>query len=100
MSHPVGLIFRFIVKLVVGLSAAILAVGLLLAALVWVALSLLKSLVTGRKSGPAVAFARFRQFSRRSTWPAHHAFSKKPRHASNEVVDVEAYEIKDPGRPL
>lgn len=100
MSNPAGLIFRFILKLVFGLSAAVLAVGLLLAALAWVAFSLLKSLVTGRKSAPAVAFSRFRQFSRgRSSWPGDRAFPNKPKAAPYEVVDVEAYEIKDTGRP-
>ena len=99
MSNPVALIFRFILKLVFGLSAAVLAVGLLLVALVWVAFSLLKSLVTGRKSTPAVAFALFRQFSRRSSWPGERAFPEKSKAASQEIVDVEAYEIKDTGRP-
>ena len=99
MSNPVALIFRFILKLIFGLSAAVLAVGLLLAALVWVAFSLLKSLVTGRKSTPAVAFALFRQFSRGRTWPGERAFPEKSKAASHEIVDVEAYEIKDTGRP-
>ena len=100
MSNPVALIFRFILKLVFGLSAAVLAVGLLLAALAWVAFSLLKSLVTGRKSTPAVVFALFRQFSRgSSSWPGDRAFPNKPKGASHEVVDVVAYEIKDTGRP-
>lgn len=100
MSNPAGLIFRFILKLVFGLSAAVLAIGLLLAALLWVAFSLLKSLVTGRKPAPVVVFALFRQFLRgRSNRPGDRGFPSKPKAASQEVVDVEAYEIKDTGRP-
>ena len=100
MLNLAGLIFRFILKLVFGLSAAVLAAGLLLAILLWVAFSLLKSLVTGRKFAPAVAFDRFRQFSRgHSNWPGNRGFPNKPKAAQHEVVDVEANEIKDTGRP-
>ena len=62
-------VFRFILKLVFGLSAAVLAVGLLLVALTVLALSLLKSLITGRKPAPLMAFARFQQFSQQGMWP-------------------------------
>ena len=98
MSNTVGLIFRFILKLVFGLSAAVVAVGLLLIALMLVALSLLKSLLTGRRPAPAMAFARFNQFSQRRTWPGNRPFQDKPKAASDQVVDVEAYEVKDSGR--
>ena len=98
MSNLIGQIFRFILKLVFGLSAAIVAVGLLLLALMWVALGLLKSLVTGRKPVPAMAFARFQQFSQRQTGPGKRTFPDKPKAASGQVVDVEAHEVKDTWR--
>ena len=98
MSNLTGQIFRFILKLVFGLSAAIVAVGLLLIALILVALSLLRSLVTGRRPIPAMAFARFQKFSQRQTWPGNRTFQRKPKTASDQVVDVEAHEIKDSGR--
>ena len=98
LSNPAAVLLRFVLKWVVGLSAAVLAVGLLLAALVWVAWSLLKSLATGRKSAPAMAFSNFRQFSRRSAWPGNSPFADKPRPASGDIVDVEAHEVKASGR--
>ena len=98
MLNFISLIFRFILKLVFGLSAAILAVGLLLIALTVVVLSLLKSLVTGRKSTPAMVFARFQQFSQQSTWPGNRTFSNKCKTELNQIVDVEAHEIKDAKR--
>ena len=69
MSNPVGLIFRFILKLTLGLFAAVFALSLLAAALVFVALNLLKSLLTGRKPAPAMVFGRFQQFSPQAMWP-------------------------------
>ena len=95
MSNLVSLIFRFVLKLVFVVSAAILAVGLLLIALTVVALSLLKSLVTGRKPRPAMAFARFHQFSQQRTWPGKRAFRDRSEAATDQIVDVEAHEIKD-----
>lgn len=77
-----------------GVSAAILAVGLLLIALTVVVLSLLRSLVTGRKPHPAMAFARFRQFSQQRTWPGGSTFRGRSAAASDQIVDVEAHEIK------
>ena len=98
MLNFISLIFRFILKFVFGLSAAILAVGLLLIALTVVVLSLLKSLVTGRKSTPAMVFARFQQFSQQSTWPGNRTFSNKCKTELSQIVDVEAHEIKDAKR--
>ena len=43
MSNPVSQVFRFILKLVLGLSAAIFTLSLLAAALVVVVFSLLKA---------------------------------------------------------
>ena len=94
----ISLIFRFILKLVFGLSAAIIAVGLLLITLTVVVLSLLTSLVTGRKSTPSRVFARFQQFSQRRTWPGNRTFSDKRKAGLNQIVDVEAHEIKDAKR--
>ena len=100
MSNFIGLIFRFILKLVFGVCAAILAVGFLLIALTMIVLSLLKSLVTGRKSHPAMAFARFRQFSQQRTWPGGSTFRGRSKAASDQIVDVEAHEVKSSHRQL
>lgn len=98
MYNPLSQIFRFILKLVFGLSAAVLAVGLLLVALTVFALSLLKSLITGRKPAPLMAFARFRAFQQQGMWPGATAPERSPRAASGQVVDVEVREIPDDGR--
>ena len=100
MSNPVSMIFRFVVKLVFVLSAAVLAVGLLLVALTVFALSLLKSLFTGQKPAPLMAFSRFRAFQQQQgMWPGAPGRAASPKTASGQVVDVEAREIPDDRRP-
>ena len=100
MSNPVSMIFRFVVKLVFGLSAAVLAVGLLLVALTMFALGLLKSLITGRKPASFVAFSRFRAFQQQQgMWQGAPGRPASPKAASGQVVDVEAREIPDDRRP-
>lgn len=97
MSNPMSQVFRFILKLVFGLSAAVLAVGLLLVALTVLTLSLLKSLITGRKPAPLMAFARFQQFSQQGMWPGQ-SRQGSAKAASGQVVDVEVREIPDDRR--
>ena len=96
MSNPVGLIFRFLLKLALGLFAAIFAISLLAAALVAVALSLIKSLLTGRKPAPAMVFGRFQAFSPEGMWLGR-SEPVKPQ-ATGEVVDVEAREVRNDQR--
>lgn len=94
MSNPVGLIFRFILKVALALFAAIFAVSLLFAALVVVALSLIKALLTGRKPAPAMVFGRFQKFSPEGMWPMRPA-RKDTAPGTGTVVDVEAREVRD-----
>ena len=92
-------ILRFILRLLLGLFAAIFALSLLVAALVVVALSLLKLLLTGRKPAPAKVFGRFQQFSPQGMWrggPAR-ACSARPSSAG-DVVDVEVREVREDRR--
>lgn len=96
MSNPVGLIFRFLLKLALGLFAAIFAISLLVAALVVVALSLIKSLLTGRKPAPAMVFGRFQTFSPEGMWPGRSEPVKPP--VAGEVLDVEAREVRNDKR--
>ena len=98
MSNPVGLILRFILKLTLGLFAAVFALSLLAAALVFVALSLLKSLLTGRKPAPAMVFGRFQQFSPQAMWPGRGA-PVKP-NTAGEVLDVQVREVRNDQRLL
>ena len=98
MSNPVGLIFRFILKVTLALFAAIFAVSLLLAALVVVVFSLIKALLTGRKPAPAMVFGRFQKFSPEGMWPGRPA-RKDATPGTGAVVDVEAREVRDNRTP-
>jgi hypothetical protein len=98
-------VLAFILKLVFGLLAAVFAVSVLLAGLVYVAISLLVSLFTGRPSTPAMMFAQFRRFQRFSPqgpqglWPgsaAREASSGSP--DRGDVVDVEVREVRSDRR--
>jgi hypothetical protein len=96
--HPVSQIFRFILKLVLGLFAALFAISLLVAALIVFALSLLASLITGRKPAPAMVFGRFQQFSQQGVWPGSRAREGAPKAGTGQVVDVEVREIREDTR--
>ena len=98
MSNPVSQIFRFILKLVLGLFAALFAISLLVAALIVFALSLLKSLITGRKPAPAMVFGRFQQFSQQGVWPGNRPREGSSKAATGQVVDVEVREIREDRR--
>ena len=98
MSHPVNRIVGFIVKLCLGLMAAVFAVSLLAAALVVVVLSVLKSLITGRKPAPATIFSRFQQFSPQGGMWQGNARQSAAGATSAQVVDVEAREVRDDKR--
>lgn len=92
MPSFISRILRFALRLVLWLFAAVFALSLLSASLVFIALSLLKSLITGQKSKPAMVFSHFQRFSSQAAWPGTAA----PRQA--EVVDVEVREIRDDKR--
>ena len=98
MSNPVGLIFRFILKVTLALFAAVFAVSLLLAALVLVVFTLLKALITGQKPSPAMVFGRFQKFSPQGMWPVRPAQKETPP-GTGTVVDVEAREVPDDKTP-
>lgn len=103
MNNLLSQIVGFILKLVFAMSAAVLAVGLLLVALTVFALSMLKYLITGRKPAPLMAFSQFRKFSQTGMWTggfSRQPFSRQPspKAASGQVIDVEARELRDERR--
>lgn len=99
MSDIASQIFRFALKLVLGLFAAIFALSLLIATLVVLALGWLKALITGRKPAPALLFGRFQQFTPRSAWPGGSGPREgAPGKAAGQVVDVEVREIREEKR--
>jgi hypothetical protein len=88
-------ILRFFLKLVLGIFAAVFAVSLLVAALIVMVLSVLKSLVTGRKPAPAVVFGRFQRYSPQGMWPGGPAKGNAANPRAGDVVDVEVREVRD-----
>ncbi|MEO8389972.1 hypothetical protein [Polaromonas sp.] len=91
-------LLRFFLKLLLGIFAAVFAVSLLVAALVVVALSLLKSLVTGRKPAPAVVFGRFQRYTPQDMWPGGATPDSRTAPGARDVVDVEVREVRDDKR--
>jgi hypothetical protein len=93
MQNLLSGIIRFIIKLILAAFGLVFAVSLLLAALIAVVFSLLKSLITWQKPVPFVVYSQFRQFRQgaRGGWP----FAQKSTPQS-DVVDVEVREVKDP----
>ena len=91
-------ILRFFLKLVLGLFAAVFAISLLAAALIVVLLSLLKSLVTGRKPAPAMVFGRFQRFSPQGMWPGAAGRDGANAPHTADIVDVEVREVRDDKR--
>lgn len=96
MTNFVSRFFRFILKLVLAAFGLVFVVSLLAAALMVLAFSLLKSLLTGKKIAPAMVFGRFQKFSPEGMWPGaarRDGSSGKPV-AANDVLDVEVREIR------
>ena len=94
MQDIVGQCLRFLLKLLLGVFALLFAVSLITAAVIALAWTLLKALITGKKPTQFMAFGRFKRFSPPGTermWPGASAPSVK----SADVVDVEAREIRD-----
>jgi len=91
-------ILRFFLKLVLGVFAAVFALSLLAAALIVVLLSVLKSLITGRKPAPAMVFGRFQRYSPQGMWPGGPAQGTAANPRAGDVVDVEVREVRDDKR--
>ncbi len=93
MQNFIGRLLRFVLKLALAAFGLVFAVSLLAAALVVVVFSMLKSLVTGKKPAPFVAFSQFKQFKKDAGggWPF--ASQAAPQ---GDVVDVEMREVKEP----
>ncbi len=88
MPDFVSSLLRFVLKLALGLMAAVFAVSLLAAALVVLAFSLLKALITGKKPAAAMVFRRFQGYAPQDLWGR----KAKP---AGEVVDVEVRELRE-----
>jgi hypothetical protein len=97
-------VLAFVLKLFIGVMAAVFAVSLLAAGLVYLLFASVRFLFTGRKPAAAVVFSQLRQYRQSAAdgvWPAPgrrtetHSAQRRP---TPDVVDVEVREI-DEQRP-
>ncbi|MGC4396372.1 hypothetical protein [Hydrogenophaga sp. T2] len=96
VADLLGRLGRTVLRLTLGLAAAVFLLSLLLASLLAVLGLSLFSLLTGRKPAPVVLFARMRERSQRFAQGGWGQPAAAPR---GEVVDVEAREIPDARGP-
>jgi hypothetical protein len=93
-----SLIFGFVIKLFLAAIAAVFAVSLLAAGLLYLAFASVRFLLTGKKPAVAVVFSQLRQYRQSAAdgvWPAPGRRPQPERAASPDVVDVEVREIDD-----
>lgn len=95
MQNFISQLVRFVIKLILTVFGLVFAISLLLAALIVVMLSLLKSAITGKKPAPVMVFSRFQKFAPEGMWPG----GAKSQNAS-DMVDVEAREVQLHGELL
>ena len=89
MQNIIQRFVRIVFKALLVAFGLVFAISLLLAALIVIAFSLLKSLVTGKKPTPLVVVRRFQQFAPSNVWPG----ARKAQN-TNDVVDVDAREVQ------
>lgn len=95
-----GRLAGVVLRLALGLAAAVFLISLLLASVLLVAGMSLWALITGRRPAPLVVFGRMRERSRQYSqgmWRAGPA-PQGPM-TGTEVVDIEAREIDEPRPP-
>ena len=88
MQNLTSQLVRFAIKLILTVLGLVFAISLLMAALIVVLLSLLKSVLTGKKPAPVVMFSKFQKFAPGGMWPG----SAKAQN-TGDVVDVEVREV-------
>ena len=94
MQGFIGLLLRFIIRLVLGVFALILVASLVTAALIALLVRTVTSLITGKKPEPTMVVGHFQRFKPAGAWPT--APSKQSPAA--DIVDVEVREIRDDKR--
>jgi hypothetical protein len=95
MQNFIRQLVRFAIKLILTVLGLVFAVSLLMVALVVVLLSLLKSVITGKKPAPVVVFSKFQKFAPEGIWPG----AAKAQN-TGEVVDVEVREVRADAKAL
>ncbi len=97
MSALRNTILGLLLKLMLAALVLVFALGLIAAAMIYLAWSGVVFLLTGRKPAVAVLFSQFRQlkkYSAAGVWPRPGAHAADARAASPDVVDVEVREIR------
>ena len=92
-------VLAFVLKLFIGVMAAVFAVSLLAAGLVYLLFASIRFLFTGRKPAVAVVFSQLRQYRQSAAdgvWPAPGRRPQPERTSTADVVDVEVREIEEP----
>ena len=89
MQNFIGGLFRFIFKLTLAAFGLVFAVSLLLLALIVLVLSVVKSVITGKKPAPLAVFGKFQKFAPGAMWQGN-----AQREHKADVVDVEVREVK------
>jgi hypothetical protein len=100
LNHFLNQVLAFVLKLFIGLMAAVFAVSLLLAGLVYLAFASIRFLFTGKKPAAAVVFSQLKQYRQSAAdgvWPAAARRAQSTQRAPTaDVVDVEVREIDEP----
>ena len=81
-----------VLKLVLVTFGLLFAVSMIVAALIVVAIQLVKALLTGKKPAAAAVFGRFQRFSPDGLWPRR---SSQTTPKTGDVVDVEVREVRE-----
>lgn len=89
LAALLGAVFRVLL----WVFMAVLAVGLLVLALVFLLVGALWSLVRGRRPQAPVFAARFQRYAPEQVWPGR----RPPPAPAQDVVDVEVKEVPDEG---
>ena len=97
ISDLLASFLRGVLKLVLLAFAVTVIAGILLIGLSAALLTLIWSLLTGRKPAALQTFMRFRQTSqqfRAGVWPGAPAPSSRSSQNSTDIVDVQAHEVR------
>ncbi len=89
MQNFIYQLVRFAIKLILTVLGLVFAISLLGSALIVVLLSLLKSVLTGKKPAPVVVFRNLQKFAPGGIWPG----AGKAQN-TGDVVDVEVREVR------
>lgn len=90
----VNALFRSLIKLVLIASAAVLVLGVLLVGLCAALVTLVWSLLTGRKPAAYTTFMRFREASRQFQGRAWTGGATASPARPEDIVDVQAHEVR------